>query len=186
MQEPQLIVVTGLPATGKSTLARELARRLRAPLIGKDLIKESLLDVLGAGDALHSRLLSTASFAVLFAVARELLAVQPRVIMEGNFRPGEHEQPLLHCLPAGSEPAAAITQLLCRVEESERIGRLQRRATDPGRHAGHRDAEREAAGDRGGFLNVPGRRMELETGGGALACADLAAGIAADVNSRTV
>jgi len=74
MQSPQLIVVTGLPATGKSTLARELARLLQAPLVGKDMIKEPLLDVLGADDERHSRLLSTASFAILFSLARELLA----------------------------------------------------------------------------------------------------------------
>src|SRR5579862_8060531 len=69
MESPLLIIVTGLPAAGKTTLARELARLLRAPLIGKDMIKEPLLDVLGAGDGARSRQLSTASFAVQFAIA---------------------------------------------------------------------------------------------------------------------
>ncbi len=180
MQSPYLIVVTGLPASGKSTLARELAHLLPAPLIGKDMIKEPLLDVLGAADSERSRLLSTASFAVLFGVARELLACGLSLIVEGNFRPGEHERPLLAALP----PGTAILQVLCRVQESERIERLQRRATDPRRHAGHRDATRSAVADQGGFLELPGRRIELE--GCASACADLAASIVADVNSRTV
>lgn len=180
MQSPYLIVVTGLPATGKSTLARELARLLRAPLIGKDMIKEPLLDVLGAADSERSRQLSTASFAILFGIARELLASGLSLIVEGNFRPGEHERPLL----AGLPPGTGILQVLCRVEESERLERLQRRATDPRRHAGHRDAARSAMADQGGFLDLPGRRIELQ--GCANACEDLAASIAADVNSRTV
>src|SRR6185437_3895614 len=117
MQSPYLIIVTGLPATGKSTLARELARRLRVPLIGKDMIKEPLLDMLGAGDSERSRLLSTASFAVLFELARELLARGLSLIVEGNFRPGMHEGPLLQALP----PGTAVLQVLCRVQESERI-----------------------------------------------------------------
>jgi len=186
MQSPRLIVVTGLPATGKSTLANELARWLHAPLLGKDMIKEPLLDVLGAGDLAHSRLLSMASFAILFAVARELLTCSPRVILEGNFRPGEHERPLLQALPPGSEPAEAILQVLCRVGESERSARLQRRATDPGRHAGHRDAAREAAADSGGLLELPGRRIELDCSGGARPAQALAESLLADVNLRTV
>ena len=186
MQSPQLIVVTGLPATGKSTLARELARLLQAPLVGKDMIKEPLLDVLGAGDDVHSRLLSTASFAILFTLARELLACRPRVIVEGNFRPGEHERALLQALPPRSEPADAILQILCRVEESERIARLKQRAADPGRHAGHRDAVRAAAADSGGWLELPGRRIELRCDRGAPSAAALAQSLLADVNLRTV
>jgi predicted kinase len=179
-------VVTGLPATGKSTLARELARWLQAPLLGKDMIKEPLLDALGAGDEAHSRLLSRASFAILFAIARELLACNARVIVEGNFRPGEHERPLLQALPPGSEPAGAFVQVLCRVEVSERIARLKRRATDPGRHAGHRDAIRVAAADSGGFLDLPGRRIEFDSHRGAPSAEALAEFLLADVNLRTV
>ena len=186
MSSAQLIVVTGLPATGKSTLARELARMLRAPLVGKDMIKEPLLDVLGAGDDAHSRLLSTASFAILFAVARDLLACGPRVIVEGNFRPGEHERPLLQALPPGPEAAAAIVQVLCRVEESERIARLQLRARDPGRHAGHRDAARMPAADSGGFLELPGRRIELDSHHSGPSPAALAESLLPEVNLRTV
>jgi len=198
-QSPQLILVTGLPAAGKSTLARELARLLRAPLIGKDMIKEPLFEVLGTGDSGFSRQLSTASFAVLFAVARELLTRGLSVILEGNFRTGEHERPLLealaHCglahgglahggLPPGSEATDAIVQILCRVEEPERLERLRRRGADPGRHAGHRDLAPRATRDGEAFLQLPGRRIELDARSPAR-CEELAAALA-DVNSRTV
>ena len=66
-----LILITGTPGTGKSTLAQSLARHLGVPRICKDTIKDPLLDVIGATDRAESRQLSDASFAVIRAVGVE-------------------------------------------------------------------------------------------------------------------
>jgi predicted kinase len=186
MNSPRLIVVTGLPAAGKTTLARELARLLGVPFIGKDIIKEPLLEALGAGDSRHSRKLSTASFLIQFALARELLMAGASLIVEGNFRTGEHERALLEALPAGMDPADALAQVLCRVEEGQRVSRLERRATDPSRHAGHRDAQLIAAGTQAGgvFLDLPGKRIVFDASRSQVRSLELAAQLGA--NSRTV
>jgi glucokinase len=45
---PRLVVlVNGLPAAGKTTLARALSNRLSLPLFSKDVIKEAHADVFG-------------------------------------------------------------------------------------------------------------------------------------------
>lgn len=154
-----LIIVTGLPASGKTTLARGLAARYRVPLLAKDLVKEPLLDVLGAEDALASRRLSDASFLVLAAIATELLRAGGSCIIEGNFRTGEHEALLRPLL--GECGVAA--QVLCRVDESERIARLRARLHDARRHRGHRDVEQADASAAGrsadAFLDLPGERL---------------------------
>jgi predicted kinase len=158
MTPGRVLVVTGVPCAGKSTLAQELVRRYRLPLLAKDFIKEPLLDVLGAADAAASRKLSDASFAAMFRIAAEWVRGGHSFILEGNFRPGEHEAPLRDALAS-----VQVAQILCRVPEEERLARLAARENDPTRHAGHRFGERQSAGSpaRGmgrtdAFLDLPG------------------------------
>jgi predicted kinase len=158
MSEEWLILVTGEPASGKSTLARSIAQRLRCALLAKDAVKEPLMDVLGAPDRGASRRLSDASFAVLFALAAELRAAAQCVVLEGNFRPGEHEE-RLRALAAG----ARFVQVLCCAPAPLRRERLAARAADPRRHAGHADRVLIEEPSASGFLDLPGDRIRYDS-----------------------
>ena len=164
VRQAHLILIAGLPGTGKSTLARTLALHFGVPLICKDTIKEPLLDVIGAADRAESRRLSDASFAVMFALARECLRTGVDLILEGNFRPGQHETELLAAIPPVVE-SVHVTQVLCRASEPVRIVRLTARAADPSRHAGHRDADLavDQSPPHVDFLALPGDRFVFDS-----------------------
>jgi predicted kinase len=164
VRQAHLILITGLPGTGKSTLARTLALHFGVPLICKDTIKEPLLDVIGMSDRVESRRLSDASFAVMFSLARDCLHAGVDLILEGNFRPGQHETELLTTIPHVVD-SVRVTQVLCRASEPVRIARLTARASDPSRHAGHRDADLavDQSPPQLDFLALPGERFVFDS-----------------------
>src|ERR1700733_4361503 len=150
----RLLLITGPPASGKTHLARELASRYACGVGSKDAIKETLFEALGTGDAAWSRRLSDASFALLFQWAPQLLAAHGLVLLEGNFRTGEHEAPLRALL---ERSATRMAQVLCMAAPATRAARLAARAADPGRHRGHRDRELDVNVAHGpGFLDLSG------------------------------
>ncbi len=62
------ILIHGLPATGKTTLGKQIAQLLELPFFSRDVYKELLFDVLGTGDGTvdWSRKLGASSFEVLY------------------------------------------------------------------------------------------------------------------------
>jgi predicted kinase len=132
-----LIVIGGLPASGKSKLAERLRARLRWPLLSKDVYKEMLFDTLGIGDRDWSRRLSKAAYALLFAEADRLLDCGQSYIIEGNFRWAEHRQ-RFDDLAARN---AQFIQVACRADPSVLVERFRLRAQSGQRHPGHVDIE---------------------------------------------
>ena len=63
----RVVLVNGVPASGKSTLARALAAETGWPALALDTVKEALFAHLGAGDRERNRLLGRASYQAIFA-----------------------------------------------------------------------------------------------------------------------
>jgi predicted kinase len=170
-QTPSLsvVIVTGPPGTGKSALAARLVPRFDLIPLEKDVLKEAAYDALGRnpGPAQRpgSRALSDLSFALLFALARQIGRPGARLLLEGNFRPAEHE-PALRALGSGVVPLR-FAQILCRCEEALRVTRLAARAGAAHRHAAHDDARGGAPADArsgAGMLDLPGERLIYDSG----------------------
>lgn len=81
----RVVLVSGVPGTGKSTVAGPLAAELGFGLLGKDRIKEVLGDALAADtgpvDQAMSRRLGAAAMELLWALAADL----PAVVLDANF-----------------------------------------------------------------------------------------------------
>jgi len=121
-----LIVVTGAPGAGKTTLARALAAELRIAMLAKDDVKEALFDALGVGDRDWSRKLGAATYEVLFALAGCLLESGVDCMLESNFSRPE---------PLRLLPARRVVQLFCTAPPDVVLERYARRE----RHPGHLD-----------------------------------------------
>jgi shikimate kinase len=59
--DKRFVVVSGLPGSGKTTVAQALASLLKLPLFDKDTILEQLFETKGVGDAVWRRQLSRES-----------------------------------------------------------------------------------------------------------------------------
>lgn len=83
MAEPLLIVFAGLPGVGKSTLARALARELRAAYLDKDTIKDAAL-ALGREMKVENAMqyAGALSYTLLIPIARDNLTVGTHVIID--------------------------------------------------------------------------------------------------------
>ena len=80
-----MIVLTGMPASGKSTVAAKLADALSLPVLAKDEFKEALFDTIGFSCYAEKRRLDHAANAVLLKAAEAMLRSGQSVILDNNF-----------------------------------------------------------------------------------------------------
>lgn len=137
MKEPLVIIVSGPPASGKSSLARQFAQELKLPLLYKDGIKENLFDSLGWQDRAWSRKLGQATYRLLYYFIEAQLAAGQSLIVESNFSP----EATAKFRELQEKYPFRPFQVLCRAEGSVLVARYAARATDPDRHPGHVDLE---------------------------------------------
>lgn len=80
-----VIVLTGMPATGKSTICKALAAHFGYPVVEKDGIKEALFDTLGFTCYAEKRALDHAANAVVIHLVEQILKTGGSVIVDNNF-----------------------------------------------------------------------------------------------------
>lgn len=138
MDTPQLILVTGAPATGKTTIAQELTSLFKLPLISKDVIKETIFDTLGWSDREWSRKAGVATYQIMYYILESHLAAQKSLIMESDFRP-EWDEPKLLALKEKFPFTSLVIH--CQADADVILERFKARVTAGTRHPGHVDTE---------------------------------------------
>jgi predicted kinase len=136
MPHPFLLIVSGLPCAGKTSIAERLAEELSLPLMTKDGIKELLFDALGWKDRDWSKQLSQASVELLLYFAESQLAAGNSLIIECNFQ-SHLATPRLRAMQA--HYAATLFQVYCRADTNALYERFKARTGT--RHPGHADEQ---------------------------------------------
>lgn len=159
----RIVVVTGPPCTGKSTLARACAARRGWPLLAKDYYKERVFERLGWSDVEWSRRVSVLAWDLAFDAARALATGGAPFVLEGNLR-AEHA-PRLRALA----PADGFVLVRCRAPGAVLLQRFRARADGGARHPGHVDLaalpriEAELAAGEGPALDLPATALDYDT-----------------------
>lgn len=127
------ILVTGIPAAGKSTTAEFLAEHFEIPVISKDKIKELMFDDIGFHSREEKVKLGTASMNIMYYMAEQLMKKNQPFILENNFE-NVSKGPLLEVLEKYSYTAITVT-LTGNYPDIYR--RFAERNNSPDRHRGH-------------------------------------------------
>lgn len=174
-----VIVLTGMPASGKSTICKHLVKAFGYPVIEKDKLKEHLFDQIGFNSYQEKRRLDYAANAVVIQVVEQLLLADGSVIVDNNF-----DQPsgkVFSEMIAKYQPKCVTVFLKGDPEEMYR--RYALRDSTGSRHVGHavqdhypplpgenprytmtREEFEEKFFKRGmDYFTCPGARLEVDT-----------------------
>jgi aminoglycoside phosphotransferase family enzyme/predicted kinase len=127
-RRPCLLLVAGLPGTGKSTLARGLADRAEFRVIRSDAVRKELAGPAGPrGEDLYTPDWSSRTYAECLSRAEGLLFEGRRVLIDANFREDGQRRAFLDAAVRWGVPGAL---LLCQADPETVRRRLETRVGD--------------------------------------------------------
>lgn len=118
-----LIVFSGPPCSGKSTLAAEIARRRGLPHLSMDATRRRILP-----GAAHTRGDRRAAYRAMHFAAELLERAGAGAVLDAPYGHAEDRQDL-----ARIAPPAAFRHIECHVSAAEAARRFERRGPDPGK-----------------------------------------------------
>ena len=154
----KLIIVCGLPGSGKTTLAKELSRKLKITCIHKDSIKENLYEILELSTLEDSKRIGGQSIQLLYKLTEEQLENGLDLIIEAPFY-FEEDYEIFRNWKLKFK--LKIYSIICKINNKERSKRFQSRE----RHQGHRDIERLSDTATSGevYKKLPGKIIKIST-----------------------
>ena len=124
------MLVNGIPATGKTTIARGIGARLQLPVLSLDSVKEALFEELGTGggDREYGRALSRASMLAIWSLVAQF-PPDATVVVEAWFRRPPHDVVLRGLDRAGIE---RWVEVWCHASPDVLAARYAARTRHPG------------------------------------------------------
>jgi predicted kinase len=135
MNKPLLIIVTGRPASGKTTLAYLLSQKIKCPLLSRDHLKEGFLNTIGFPYKMDDNSVNQHIYKTFFELTEEFISKEISVIIEAAFQHKLWENKLTQLLNK-----ATIKIIICKTSTEIANSRYMNRfLNDPGREKYHGD-----------------------------------------------
>jgi predicted kinase len=133
--QPALVVVCGMVATGKSTVARRLGDRTRFPVLRSDLVRKQLAHIPAEMHmsqryraALYSDDFTRLTYRTLLAEAEKHLKTGKGVIVDATFKDSRHRR---WALELAADLKVPVFFVECQASEGEIFRRLRERKRRP-------------------------------------------------------
>lgn len=154
----RVIIICGLPGSGKTTLANELSKQLNIACVHKDSIKELLYEIQNCSTLDDSKRLGQQSVKLLLGLAEEHIKRGVDIIIESPFNFPE-DYPLFESWI--KDYGADIFSVICYIDQNERAKRFQERE----RHVSHHDTDRiiDHLKKEFDYNDMPGKQVRIET-----------------------
>lgn len=131
-----LIIVSGFPCTGKTTLAKRISKELDLPFISRDNIKELLFNTLGIKDREWSKHLGISSYKIMYYFLETLLSKKISLIIESNFK-WEYDRKTF--LEFKKKYDFTPFEILCKTDSEILFERFKQRSKSWKKHPSHVD-----------------------------------------------
>jgi predicted kinase len=136
LTRPALVIISGPPGAGKSSLAATISRELGLAMLAKDMFKEAIFDHLPGTDTSDAHRLGIASVGMMYDFARRQLENGVGIMLESTFDRGKAEEDVSPLLAMAN---AVIVH--CTAPRDLILERFEARMGNPDRHEVHQDEE---------------------------------------------
>lgn len=133
---PFLLLITGPPAAGKTTLARAISRATGLPLVTKDGLKELMYDIQPEDNRESSREIGRRGMKTLFHVIESSLTIGRSIIAEANFDRARASQDIRRIR---TRIPFNLHVIELKIDPDTQQRRLEHRLHHEGRHPVHDD-----------------------------------------------
>ena len=157
---PNVIIICGLPGSGKTTLAQALSKELNMACLHKDILKESLYTLLNMKTFDDSQKSSKLSMAILFELAERMIQNNIDIMLEAPFM-AEDDYTLFKKWM--DEHKANLIHIICTISDEEKTKRFDTRLRHPAHHDHERDLSVYSNDKESVYEKLPGKKIKIET-----------------------
>ncbi len=156
----QLIIICGLPGSGKTTLAQALSKELNIACLHKDVLKESLYMLLNMKSYEDSQKSSHLSISLILELAERMVANKIDIMLEAPFMVEEDYKKFQAWI---DEHKVNIINIICTISDEEKMKRFDTRPRHPAHHDHERDMSVYSNEKEVVYEKLPGKKIKIET-----------------------